>query len=467
MDKVLIVDDDRRVLKLFKKALSKYEDKFEILTAPNGEKAINVLKREFISVLVTDLAMPKVSGLELLAYMNENHPQIPCIVMTGQRNPEIKRRVEKEDILLYLEKPVYIDELTEAILDGLDRVEKGAFQAGVSVTSLLQLIDMEQKTCTLEVSLDKENKGFFYLYDGLPYDAHYGDMHGEEAAFQMIGWDRVDFRFKSFPREKITQIINRSLMSLLLEGTKLKDEAIAAGEKHDTTEVRKPEIVSKQAQDLPLEIQSQENKMISQAAMLAEGHHFQEAQKVLARLLKKNPRYAKGWLWYSRVIRNMKAIESSLKNAATISPEDPEVLEENKKYNLAKGKVREQRIRHCPFCWSPVEEAAVACHYCKSHLLIHTQFFTSSQIAERKILEKAIERYKKVVRREKNARAHYYLIMAYLNLALTHINPEHLEKARDHLEKTGNPTPENKRFSKQLNALMKFIADMETLSQKK
>jgi len=465
MEKVLIVDDDTRILKLFKKALQKYEDKFEVLTAPNGEEAIKVLKRDLISVLLTDLVMPKVDGLELLAYMNENHPQVPCIVMTGHRSPEIKRKAEQEDILDYLEKPVDLKKLDRAILDGLDRVEKGAFQAGVAVTSLLQLIDMEQKTCTLEVRADKEKKGFFYLYDGLLYDAHYGDMKGEDAAFQMIGWDHVGFRFKNFPGKNIKQRINRNLMSLLMEGTRLKDEAIAAEEEHDTTEVLKTEIVSKQKQDLSLKIQAEEDEMISQAAMLAEGHHFQQAQKVLAVLLKKNPRCGKGWLWYSRVIGDMKAIESSLKNAAVISPEDPEVVEENKKFSLVKDRIREEKIHHCPFCWSPVEEGTFECHYCKSHLFIHTQFFTSSLTADRKVLEKAIERYKQVARREKNARAHYYLAMAYLNLAMTCLNLENWEKVLDHLHKTGKLASENKIFSEQLNSLLNFMTFMETLSK--
>lgn len=465
MDKVLIVDDEIMALKVFKKGLKKCEAQFEVLTATNGEEAIEVLEREPISLLVTDLIMPKVGGLELLAYMNKNHSQVPCIVMTGYRSSEIRKRAEQEDILDYLEKPVDLEKLAQAILDGLDRVEKGAFQAGVAVTSLLQLIDMEQKTCTLEVSLDKEKKGFFYLYDGLPYDARYGDMKGEDAAFQMICWDRVDFKFKSFPRENIKQIINRNIMSLLMEGTRLKDEAIAAGEENDTTEVLKTEIGSKKKKDTSLKDLAEENEMISQAAMLAEGHHFKQAQKVLNRLLKKNPRCGKGWLWYSRVIGNMKAIESSLKNAAIISPEDPEVVKEKKKFNFAKDRVRTERIHHCPFCWSPVEEGAVECHYCRSHLFLHTQFFTSSRTAKRKVLEKAIKRYKKVIRRKKNARAHYYLAMAYLNLAMVYFNREHWEKAFDHLQKTGELTQENKIFSEQLKSLLNFIAAMETLSK--
>jgi tetratricopeptide (TPR) repeat protein len=112
-----------------------------------------------------------------------------------------------------------------------------------------------------------------------------------------------------------------------------------------------------------------------------------------------------------------------------------------------------------------VEERAVECHYCRSHLFLHTQFFTSSRTAKRKVLEKAIKRYKKVIRREKNARAHYYLAMAYLNLAMVYLNLEHLEKTFDHLQKTSELNQENKIFSKYLKSLLNFIVAMETLSK--
>jgi len=457
MDKVLIVDDEIEILKVVTVGLQKYGDQFEVLTASSGEEAVEVLKRESIAVLVTDLVMPNMDGLELLAYMIKNHPQVPCIVITGHVSSEIKKRADRKDLLACLEKPFDFNELAWLIMEGLDRVDKGVLQTGVSVISLLQLIDMEQKTCTLEVCCGKE-KGFFYLYDGTLYDAHCKDMEGEDATFEMIRWDHVDFIFKNFPKTKIQQRINRNLMSLLMEGTRRKDEAIAAGKEHDTSEVVKTEVVNKQERDSSFESIAQEDEMASQAIQLAAGHHFQQAQKMLTRLLKKNPRCGSGWLWYSRVSGSMKAIEASLKNAAIISPKDPEVVEEKKKFNLAKENVWADRVQHCPFCWAPVEEGAVECHYCKSHLFIHTQFFTSSRTAVRAVLESAIERYSKIVNREKNARAHYFLAMAHLNL-------EHWEKALDQLYKTGKLAPENKMFSEQLNSLLNFMAAMETLAK--
>ncbi len=217
MNKVLIVDDELEYLEILKKGLQKYEDRFEVLTALGGEEAIKVLKREYISVLVTDLIMPEVGGLELLAHMTRNYPTTPCIVMTGYDSPELREIVRRKDILHYIAKPIDFNELAWAIIEGLDRLDKGDFKAGVSASSLLQLINMEQKTCLLEVRYGTKKKGFLYFVNGILYNALYDDLEGEDAALEMIGWDQADFRFKSLSSEDIEQRIYRNLMSLIME----------------------------------------------------------------------------------------------------------------------------------------------------------------------------------------------------------------------------------------------------------
>lgn len=457
MNNVLIVDDEIIYLEFLKNGLQKYEDRFEVLTASNGEEAIEVLKREHISVLVTDLVMPKMDGLYLLAYMSNNHPQVPCIVMTGYGSSEIRKRADHEVIISYFEKPFDFNELAWAILEGLDRLDKGDFVEGVSVSGLLQLVEMEQKTCLLEVRCGEKKGGYFYFNEGILYNALYNDMEGEDVALNMIGWNQVNFRFKSLPKEDIKRRINRDLMSLIMEGTRLKDEKTAEENEPDPADAVKTEEIKDQGL-LSLMDHTEEDELISQAVRLAEGHHFQQAQMKLAELLKANPRNINGWLWYSRVVRSMKAIESSLKNAVIISPKNPEVIEENKKFNLAENRVWTERVRHCPFCWSPMELTAVECYYCMSHLLIHEQFFTTTHSAKQEILKKAIERYTKVIQREKNAKAHYYLGIAHLNL-------EDWEQALDQLNETEKLAPENKVFAGQLKSLLNYLAAMESLSE--
>jgi DNA-binding NtrC family response regulator len=127
LDKVLIVDDDLEFLNTLKEGLDKYKGQFEVLTAPDGEEATEVLKRERISVLVTDLVMQKVGGQDLLTHMTKNYPQIPCIVITGAGSHEIKKSAYRKDILCYIEKPFAFEELAWAVIDGLDRLDEGVF----------------------------------------------------------------------------------------------------------------------------------------------------------------------------------------------------------------------------------------------------------------------------------------------------------------------------------------------------
>jgi twitching motility two-component system response regulator PilG len=133
---------------------------------------------------------------------------------------------------------------------------------------------------------------------------------------------------------------------------------------------------------------------------------------------------------------------------------------EIEKLNLAENKVWTDRVWHCPFCWSPLEEKAGECYYCEAHLFIHEQFFTSKRTANQGIINKAIERYEKVIKKEKNADAHYYLAMAYLNM-------ENWAEAFDQLQKSKKLAPENKAFIEQLHALQSYMDVMGMVYQKK
>jgi D-arabinose 5-phosphate isomerase GutQ/DNA-binding response OmpR family regulator len=248
MDKVLIVDDDELFLDIIKQGLQIYKSQFQVLTAPDGEEAINVLKREYISVLVTDLVMPNVDGLELLAYMTRSHPATPCIIMTGYGSPTIKKRAERGKILSYIEKPFDSNELAGAIVKGLDLSYEGDYLSGISVSSFLQIINMEKKTCFFEISSLDKGKGLFYFKEGILYDAICDNLEGEEAAIEMISWDYVEFRFKSLPKENVKQRIKENLTTLIMEGTRIRDEIKAVEKEPLQVQVAQKEKIIEQEQ---------------------------------------------------------------------------------------------------------------------------------------------------------------------------------------------------------------------------
>ena len=230
MDKVLIAEDDPRLLELLKDGLQKYKDQFEITGAKDGKEAMEVLKKETISLLVTDVQMPNVDGLALLTHMTEYYPAVPCIVMTAHSTTEIKKAVDREGVINCIEKPFEIADLADGILKGLEFASQGGEMTGISLSNFLQLIENEEKTCLLEVNEPARGKGLFYFQEGVLYDALFGSLKGQEAALEMAAWDNVEISFKNIPQKKIKKKINMGVMALILEATRLKDDATDGGE---------------------------------------------------------------------------------------------------------------------------------------------------------------------------------------------------------------------------------------------
>jgi CheY-like chemotaxis protein len=229
MDKVLIVDDDLKVQRILWSRLQKYEDKFEVMLAYDGAEAMEVLQQNSISVVITDIVMPKIDGLELLAHIKKSYPEISCFVMTAYGTSEIKDKLSKSTVRIF-NKPFLIDDLADAIIQVLEQDTPDGTLKGISVANFLQLIQMEEKTCFLEICSTGNEKGLFYFKDGELYDAVCGGLNGEEAAFKLLALDNASIRFKNLSNGKMVKRINVSLMNLIMESQRLKDESKKSGD---------------------------------------------------------------------------------------------------------------------------------------------------------------------------------------------------------------------------------------------
>jgi len=224
MHKVLIVEDNAALIKYISIRLLEYKDEFEILVAANGQEAIDVLKKTSISLVVTDLKMPKMDGLALLAFMNRNFPQVPCIVVTAHGTPEIKQRIRK-DVLKYIEKPIKADELGRTIRKALDISDIDGSIRVISVANYLQLIEIEQKTCLIEVVSGDNPKGLFYFKKGVLYDAAIGKLRGINAALELILFESSKISYKKPPLKKIKQRIHTNLSDLVFQAMRRNKES--------------------------------------------------------------------------------------------------------------------------------------------------------------------------------------------------------------------------------------------------
>lgn len=82
---ILVVDDELDIREMIEVGLSM--DGYEVLTAEGGQRALEVMSRQQIDLLITDLKMPGMSGVETASRLRSRAPRLPIIVVTGYLDP--------------------------------------------------------------------------------------------------------------------------------------------------------------------------------------------------------------------------------------------------------------------------------------------------------------------------------------------------------------------------------------------
>ena len=222
---VLIVDDEKLFIKSIADGLKSYEKKhhFKMLSAANGVEALKFFKTHDIALLITDLRMPEMDGVTLIANVHNEFPKVPVIVMTAFGSPQIEKQVKKMGILHYLEKPIGFDELRDHILHELGRRKKSRIE-GVTLASFLQLIWMEKMTCLLTVK-SIEDSGTLGILGGELKSAKSGKLDGLAAALEILDWEGVTIELdENYTPDPGNETITVSIEELLIESFRRKDE---------------------------------------------------------------------------------------------------------------------------------------------------------------------------------------------------------------------------------------------------
>jgi DNA-binding NtrC family response regulator len=117
-ERILVVDDEPNMLDLFKKVLGK--EGYQVVASSSGEEAIQQLETERFDLLISDLKMPGLSGLELLKKAKSVSPTLPCIMLTAHGTIDSAVSAMREGAYDYLTKPINIDEITLTVKKALE-----------------------------------------------------------------------------------------------------------------------------------------------------------------------------------------------------------------------------------------------------------------------------------------------------------------------------------------------------------
>ncbi len=107
--RILVVDDDEVIRQLLNEALTM--EGYRPTTVKSGEEAVRILKTSQFDVIITDLSMPGMSGLELIRQTNEEHPDVPKIIITGAGTLEDAIESIRIGAYDYIRKPLNLGEL--------------------------------------------------------------------------------------------------------------------------------------------------------------------------------------------------------------------------------------------------------------------------------------------------------------------------------------------------------------------
>ena len=126
--KVLLVDDEEEFVRTLSERIQLRDIGSKVVL--DGEKAVESLEEEIPDVMVLDLKMPGMNGIEVLKKVKEAYPQVKVVMLTGHGSEKDEEEARKLGAFDYLQKPSWL----ERIIDSIKKAYRSAFDTAVATT---------------------------------------------------------------------------------------------------------------------------------------------------------------------------------------------------------------------------------------------------------------------------------------------------------------------------------------------
>jgi DNA-binding response OmpR family regulator len=117
------VDDEKEFVQTLSDRLQTRD--LDSAIAYDGEEALSYIEKDEPDVMVLDLKMPGVNGMDVLRKVKKERPHVEVIILTGHGSEKDKALAMELGAFAYLEKPVDIDVLTKTMKDAYNKINKG------------------------------------------------------------------------------------------------------------------------------------------------------------------------------------------------------------------------------------------------------------------------------------------------------------------------------------------------------
>ena len=142
MATILLIDDEASIRRTLKEILE--FEKYQVLEAPDGFSAIDIFKKSTIDIVLLDIKMPKMDGLEVLDFLQEINPEVPVIMISGHGNIDTAVEAVKKGAFDYISKPPDLNRLLITLRNAQERhslvVETKSLRRKISRAGLQDII---------------------------------------------------------------------------------------------------------------------------------------------------------------------------------------------------------------------------------------------------------------------------------------------------------------------------------------
>jgi len=227
--RVLFVDDSLAFLEMITDLFAAQADKsWEIYTASSADLALAILQQKLIHLVVLDIGMPLLDGVQLLGIIHQQYPNIKKVILTAQSDESCRAACLANGAELFLLKPGDEDgwKLVFSMLTNVLRWSDGNdFISTFSETGLFDVIQLEclgGNSLVLEIR-NHQVAGEIYIEGGAIVHASAGKLVGEKAFHQLLSLTDGEFRLIPF-RAPSKRTVQRQWESLLAEATRAQEQ---------------------------------------------------------------------------------------------------------------------------------------------------------------------------------------------------------------------------------------------------
>ena len=228
--RVLFVDDDAVFIETVRELMSVLsEGHWEVLTALSASQAFGVLQAQPVDLVVVDVQMGVMDGIQMLSLLNRGYPNVQKVVLTGHASEKYRAACLSSGAELFLEKPTNPSgwQSLYGVLNELIKLrpEEG-FRGVLRRVGLQDVIQMEclaRSSSVLEVS-NARVTGKIFIETGQIVHAQVGVISGEDAFNQLLSLGGGQFALKPFT-EPPSRSISGQWEFLLMEAARKTDEA--------------------------------------------------------------------------------------------------------------------------------------------------------------------------------------------------------------------------------------------------